>query len=94
MHDKDYDPIDSILMDYEMPVLNGPDATKILREKGYIDVTIIGVTGNVLADDINYFILAGANKVLPKPVNLALLEECWESLMDHVDSSAIIRPTS
>ena len=86
-NNNDYDPIDSIFMDYEMPVLNGPDATKILRENGYNDVTIIGVTGNVLADDINYFISAGANKVLPKPVNLALIEDCWDSLsMDQVDS--------
>ena len=86
-NNNDYDPIDSIFMDYEMPVLNGPDATKILRENVYNDVTIIGVTGNVLADDINYFISAGANKVLPKPVSLALIEDCWESLsMDQVDS--------
>ena len=86
-NEDDYDPIDSIFMDYEMPVLNGPDATRIIREKGYKDVTIIGVTGNVLADDINYFISAGANKVLPKPVNLALIEDCWESLsIDQVDS--------
>jgi CheY-like chemotaxis protein len=87
-NDKDHDPIDSILMDYEMPVLNGPDATKLLREKGYDDVIIIGVTGNVLVDDIKYFTLAGANKVLPKPVTLALIEECWESLMDQFEKSA------
>lgn len=91
VHDKKYDPVDSILMDYEMPVLNGPDATKILREKGYSNVTIIGVTGNVLADDINYFTSAGANKVLPKPVTLALIEDCWESLMDQNDITSLDR---
>jgi two-component system, sensor histidine kinase len=90
MHDKDYDPIDSILMDFEMPVLNGPDATKILREKGYNTVTIIGVTGNVLVDDINYFTLAGANRVLPKPVTLSLIEDCWDSLMDQNDSGTVV----
>jgi CheY-like chemotaxis protein len=91
VQDKNYDPVDSILMDYEMPVLNGPDATKMLREKGYSNVTIIGVTGNVLADDINYFTLAGANKVLPKPVTLALIEDCWESLMDQNDIRTLSR---
>lgn len=90
VHDKKYDPVDSILMDYEMPVLNGPDATKILREKGYSNVTIIGVTGNVLVDDINFFTSAGANKVLPKPVTLSLIEDCWESLMSQLDNSATI----
>jgi CheY-like chemotaxis protein len=71
--------IDTILMDYEMPVLNGPDATKILREKGY-NMAIFGVTGNVLAEDVHYFISMGANKVLSKPVCMASIEEGWESL--------------
>jgi CheY-like chemotaxis protein len=33
-------------MDFEMPVLNGPSATKLLREQG-CTVHIVGVTGNV-----------------------------------------------
>jgi len=37
-----------ILMDYEMPVLDGPSATKQLREKG-CSCFIIGVTGNVVS---------------------------------------------
>lgn len=50
-----------------------------MREKG----TIIGVTGNVLVDDVNYFTLAGANAVLMKRVTtLAFMEDCWESLSD------------
>jgi two-component system, sensor histidine kinase len=71
--------IDTILMDYEMPILNGPDATKVLREKGY-SMAIFGVTGNVLAEDVHYFISMGANKVLSKPVSMASIEEGWESL--------------
>jgi CheY-like chemotaxis protein len=76
---KSHVPIDTILMDYEMPVLNGPDATKIIRAKGY-NVSIIGVTGNVLVEDVAYFTSMGANCVLPKPVNIAVIEQCWESL--------------
>jgi CheY-like chemotaxis protein len=74
-------PIDTILMDYEMPVLNGPDATKIIRAIGY-SALIIGVTGNVLVEDVAYFISMGANRVLPKPVNIAAIKECWETLDD------------
>ncbi len=83
IQDKNHKPIDSILMDYEMPVLNGPDATEVLRSKGYRKVNIIGVTGNVLVEDIATFTSAGANKVLPKPITLALIEECWELLTDQ-----------
>ena len=51
----------------EMPRMNGPTATRILRERG-ITIPIIGVTGNVLSDDVTYFLKSGANKVLPKPL--------------------------
>jgi CheY-like chemotaxis protein len=74
-------PIDTILMDYEMPILNGPDATKIIRDNGY-SALIIGVTGNVLVEDVAYFMSMGANRVLPKPVNIAAIKECWETLQD------------
>ena len=87
IQDKNHEPIDSILMDYEMPVLNGPDATKVLRSKGYRKVKIIGVTGNVLVDDVATFTSAGANRVLPKPITLALIEECWEVLTDQNSST-------
>ena len=69
--------IDTILMDYEMPVMNGPKATKALREQG-CSAIIIGITGNVLAEDISYFMEMGANKVLAKPVNLLAIEQCWD----------------
>jgi len=57
---------DCILMDFEMPGMNGPDATKELRELGYM-LPIIGLTGNVMIDDIHYFINSGADQVLAKP---------------------------
>ena len=79
LHDETHVPIDTILMDYEMPILNGPDASKILRDSG-CNAIIIGVTGNVLAEDINYFVSMGADKVLAKPVNMTAIQECWDYL--------------
>lgn len=77
-------PFDTILMDFEMPVMNGPDATKHLRDRG-CNATIIGVTGNVLAEDVSYFKSHGADHVLPKPVKLLLLDNCWGgSTMDSL----------
>lgn len=58
-----------VLLDYEMPVLDGPSAARQLRENRS-DVTIIGVTGNVMKHDQDYFIEQGANAVLPKPLIL------------------------
>ena len=65
---------DLVLMDYEMPNLNGPDACKKIRKNGH-DVFIVGVTGNLMAEDIAYFRNCGANAVLPKPFNMSDLEE-------------------
>ena len=67
---------DSILMDYEMPVMKGPEACREIRSMG-CDSFIVGVTGNLLAEDVNYFTQSGANVVLPKPVSLSNLEEVW-----------------
>jgi CheY-like chemotaxis protein len=72
-------PYDLILLDYEMPVLNGPKTAQKLREMGY-DMIIIGVTGNVLPEDRDYFLRHGVDAVLPKPVTIASLMETFEKL--------------
>jgi CheY-like chemotaxis protein len=56
-------------MDFEMPVMNGPSATARLRELGCACL-IVGVTGNVLSQDVEYFKEMGADAVLPKPLIL------------------------
>jgi CheY-like chemotaxis protein len=67
-------------MDYEMPILNGPKATQRLRELGY-GVIVIGVTGNVLPEDREYFIRHGADAVLPKPVKIQGLLDLYDKLV-------------
>ena len=64
---------DVILMDFVMPNMNGPEATRKIRELGYEGV-IIGVTGNTLQSDIDEFKLHGANDVLPKPLDITVME--------------------
>lgn len=59
-----------------MPVMNGPTAAETMREIGS-DACIIGITGNVLPGDIKLFLSAGANAILPKPVNVGDVENLW-----------------
>ena len=70
---------DCILLDYEMPHMRGPEACKKMREMGCSSF-IVGVTGNVMSDDVNHFRNCGANWVLPKPFRLEALEE---QLIEH-----------
>lgn len=74
--DQQQDPFDTILLDYEMPVLNGPDTARALRAAG-CPTLIAGVTGNVLPEDVENFRRCGANAVLPKPFRLEQLEQLW-----------------
>jgi CheY-like chemotaxis protein len=67
--------VDLILLDFEMPNLNGPDTVKELRKQGYT-LPVIGVTGNVLQQDIDYFISCGANDVVSKPLKMNKLDMC------------------
>nr|WP_092020507.1 response regulator [Marinobacter zhejiangensis] len=59
---------DLILMDIQMPVLNGRDATVALREAG-VSVPIIALTANVMAEDIEDYRKAGFNAHLAKPID-------------------------
>jgi two-component system, sensor histidine kinase len=65
-------PYEFILLDYEMPVMDGPSAARRLREEK-CDLLIIGVTGNVLPEDKAHFISQGANLVMPKPLDITEL---------------------
>jgi CheY-like chemotaxis protein len=59
---------DVILMDNQMPVMTGVEATRIIREKHGFKGTILAVTGNALAENIREFEEAGANIVVLKPL--------------------------
>jgi len=58
---------DIILMDINMPVLDGLSAIKILRANNY-EKTIVTLTANVIESDIKSFIDAGVNDTLNKPL--------------------------
>jgi len=69
----DGNPYDMVLLDYEMPRMNGPEAARAMRANGS-DVFIAGVTGNLLPEDMNYFRKCGANAILPKPFRITDLD--------------------
>ena len=59
-----------------MPELNGPHAVEEIRSLGS-DCFVVGVTGNMLPDDVEYFKSCGANAVLGKPIQVTELNQLW-----------------
>lgn len=69
---------DMILMDMQMPELNGCDATKEIRKlarEDAKDIPIIAVTANAFAEDIAATTMAGMNSHISKPIDFLILEK-------------------
>jgi CheY-like chemotaxis protein len=71
---------DCILMDFTMPVMDGPTATTEIRALGYNE-PIFAVTGNTIQSDIETFMIAGASRLFPKPFNMDRFHEAMSSLI-------------
>ena len=63
-----------IIMDMEMPLLGGIDATRIIREKSLSFAPVIALTGNDSAQSRQQCKLAGMNGFITKPINKKALE--------------------
>jgi signal transduction histidine kinase/CheY-like chemotaxis protein/HPt (histidine-containing phosphotransfer) domain-containing protein len=67
---------DVILMDMEMPDIDGPEATRMIRalpDKEKAAIPIVAMTSNTSPDDLNICFKAGMNASCSKPVNLEQL---------------------
>jgi CheY-like chemotaxis protein len=62
---------DLILMDINMPVMNGCDATRIIRQELKLDIPIIALTANALDGDRKRFLETGMNDYLAKPLDIS-----------------------
>ena len=63
---------DAVLMDIKMPVMNGLDATKIIRGENK-EIPIIMQTAYAFSSDKENAMNAGASEVLVKPITLSIL---------------------
>jgi CheY-like chemotaxis protein/two-component sensor histidine kinase len=70
---KDLEYYKLIFIDNDMPVLNGIEATRVMRTAGY-RYLIVAITGTAMEEDIHEFITAGADLVYSKPCKLSSLE--------------------
>jgi CheY-like chemotaxis protein len=71
---KNKEKYDLILMDIQMPILNGYEATTAIRNINK-DIPIIALTANVMKEDIEKTKAAGMNEHLSKPIDVEKLYE-------------------
>jgi len=69
-------------MDIHMPIMNGYEASKILRQLGCV-IPIIAMTADVMETTKKDCIESGMNLYMPKPININELEETIERTIEN-----------
>ena len=84
---------DVILMDVQMPVMNGMEATKTIRQSSVLgmkkDIYIIAMTAYAMTGDRERFLEAGMNDYIAKPVHIAELKKTLGQVAKKLKSSKI-----
>lgn len=67
---------DLILMDIQMPVMDGYEASRHIRQSSHPDakaITIFAVTANAFQEDLDKALAAGMNDAITKPLDMSML---------------------
>lgn len=84
------EPFDVVIMDCQMPVLDGYEATKQIRAiDAYKHLPILALTADVSAESIEYAKQVGFTEHLTKPINVERLLACLTKISDDIASRHI-----
>jgi len=84
---------DLVLMDCEMPVMDGYHATRHIRASSNRQIPIIAMTANAMLGDADKCLRAGMNDFLSKPVDLESLAQVLAKWCLGFDYSAAVQPS-
>ncbi|MBF0446908.1 MAG: response regulator [Magnetococcales bacterium] len=84
-------PVDAILMDIQMPIMDGLQATRIIRQQDhYKNIPIIAITANAIRGDRERCLESGMNDYITKPIRQLALFSClakWIKPMSDADKN-------
>ncbi|HET6971711.1 MAG TPA: ATP-binding protein, partial [Phenylobacterium sp.] len=85
------EPFDLVLMDVQMPTMNGVDATRAIRafeaESGRAPTPILALSANVMRHQIEEYLAAGMNGFVAKPIEMAALVAAMEQALAPAEQS-------
>lgn len=84
---------DMILMDVQMPVMNGYEATEAIRRSSHEQaktIPIIAMTANAFSEDMQHTLTAGMNAHISKPVDMKLLKKTIRNIKLGGDEAQFI----
>jgi signal transduction histidine kinase/CheY-like chemotaxis protein len=84
------DPYHVVLLDMDMPFMDGYETVRVLRERGYAQ-PVIGFTAHQAGSPLERALIEGCDDVISKPVSL---ERLWELLAPYAEGAAKPRPAS
>lgn len=73
---------DLILMDMHMPVMDGHETVRILRNRGYTGL-IVALTASVMTSETSAAIASGCNDVIVKPITEEFEQQVAKFIEDH-----------
>ena len=82
---------DMILMDVQMPVMNGYEATRAIRASGHLQaetIPIVAMTANSFAEDVRNALDAGMDGHLAKPIDIDAMRELIGRLLHERGEAA------
>jgi CheY-like chemotaxis protein len=93
----EHDSYDLVLMDCEMPVMNGHEATDLIRKSSHAGVPIIALTASAMPEDRDQCLREGMNDYLAKPVDFERLGDAlarWLPVNGGADAVPALIPAA